>query len=155
MRPGELTIQRAAAGDGAEIAALYLASRADALPYLRRVHSDEAVRTWIATILLPRGTSWAAWHNERILGFMTLDGDDLDQLYLLPDHYRHGIGSTLLAKAKTLSPDGLRLFTFQRNARARAFYEAHGFSVVDMNDGARNEENEPDILYAWLPKDNL
>ncbi len=37
----------------------------------------------------------------------------------------------------------------QRNNRARAFYERHGFRVARMTDGADNEEREPDILYVW------
>jgi GNAT superfamily N-acetyltransferase len=151
LRDDALMIERAAVADSAEIAALYLASRSDALPYLRRVHSDDAVRAWIATILLPRETSWVARREGTILGFMTLDGEELDQLYLLPGHYRQGVGSRLLAKAKALSPLRLSLFTFQRNQRARAFYEAHGFQIVEMSDGSGNEEGEPDILYEWRP----
>ena len=152
---GILSVERAIAADGPEITALYLASRTDALPYLRRVHSDAAVGDWVTAILLRDFETWVARLGGRIVGFMAVAGDDLDQLYLLPGYYRQGIGSALLAKARERSPDGLRLFTFQRNMRARAFYEAHGFSIVDMNDGARNEENEPDILYAWRPQTNL
>ena len=85
-----------------------------------------------------------------MVGFLTLIGDDLDQLYLRPRYYRRGIGSLLLTKAKERSAERLRLFTFQRNERARAFYEAHGFRIVNLNDGSRNEEGEPDVLYEWL-----
>jgi GNAT superfamily N-acetyltransferase len=85
----------------------------------------------------------------RVLGFMALDGDELDQLYLRPGYYRQGIGSRLLALAKRESPGRQRLYTFQRNARARAFYEAHRFRAVDLNDGSRNEESEPDVQYEW------
>jgi GNAT superfamily N-acetyltransferase len=46
---------------------------------------------------------------------------------------------------------GLRLWTFQKNEGARRFYERHGFDVVEMTDGAGNEEHEPDVLYAWTP----
>ena len=142
-------IERAHAADAAEIAALYLASRADALPGLRRVHSDEDVRVWIGTNMLTQGETWVARLDGRIVGFMTLAGEDLEQLYLLPGHYRRGIGSMLLAQAKALRSGQLRLFTFRRNERARAFYEAHGFRIVDLNDGSRNEEGEPDVLYEW------
>ena len=95
------------------------------------------------------GDTWRAREAGRILGFLCLDGEDLDQLYLLPGEFRRGIGSLLLAKAKELSPERLHLFTFQRNAAARAFYERHGFRLVDLNDGERNEEGEPDALYEW------
>ena len=144
-----ITIERASPRDAGEIAALYLASRAEALPYLRRVHSDEDVRDWIATVRLARGETWVAREAGRILGFLCLDGEDLDQLYLLPGQFRRGIGSLLLAKAKELSPERLILFTFQRNASARSFYERHGFRLVDLNDGERNEEGEPDAIYEW------
>jgi len=144
-----ITIERASPRDAGEIAALYLASRAAALPYLRRCHSDEAVRSWIATVMLATGETWIAREAGRILGFATLNGEELDQLYLLPGHFRRGIGSRLLAKAKERSPERLTLFTFQRNTGARAFYERHGFHLVDLNDGRRNVEGEPDALYEW------
>ena len=144
-----ITIEPASPRDAGEIADLYLASRAQALPYLRRVHSDDEVRGWIAHVRLATGETWVAREAGRILGFLSLDGEDLDQLYLLPGQFRRGIGSLLLAKAKELSPERLHLFTFQRNAAARAFYERHGFQLVDLNDGARNEEGEPDALYEW------
>jgi hypothetical protein len=53
--------------------------------------------------------------------------------------------------AKELRPSGLTLWTFQRNARARRFYEERGFVASDFTEGSRNEESESDVLYAWLP----
>lgn len=144
-----ITIERASPRDAGEIAALYLASRGEALPYLRRCHSDEEVQGWIEAVRLATGETWVAREAGRILGFLSLDGDELDQLYLLPGHFRRGIGSLLLARAKEQSPVRLSLFTFQRNTAARAFYERHGFRLVDLNDGTRNEEAEPDALYEW------
>ncbi|RYE33219.1 MAG: GNAT family N-acetyltransferase [Hyphomicrobiales bacterium] len=144
-----IKIERASPRDAGEIADLYLASRAAALPFLRRVHSDDDVRGWIADVRLASGETWIAREAGRILGFLCLDGEDLDQFYLLPGEFRRGIGSLLLAKAKELSPERLHLFTFQRNTAARAFYERHGFRLVDLNDGERNEEGEPDALYEW------
>ncbi len=47
--------------------------------------------------------------------------------------------------------DGLELWTFQVNARARRFYERHGFVEVDRTDGGHNEERQPDVRYAWRP----
>jgi GNAT superfamily N-acetyltransferase len=152
MKPRDATrIERATAHDAAEIAELYLASRTDALPFLRRVHCDAETRRWIADTLLTTRETWIARSDERIIGVLALQGEDLDQLYLLPGWYRRGIGSLLLAKAKELSPTRLTLFTFQRNVRARAFYEAHGFHIIEMGDGTGNEEGEPDILYEWRP----
>ena len=48
------------------------------------------------------------------------------------------------------SPTGLRLYTYQQNTRARAFYEARGFTNVEFNDKGR-EEQRPDVLMEWRP----
>jgi GNAT superfamily N-acetyltransferase len=145
----DLELRQATPADGDAIADVYLASRADALPYLRRVHTDDQVRSWIGRVVANRPGTWVALVGGRIVGFLSVEGEDLDQLYLAPGFYRRGIGARLLDKAKALSPSGLHLYAFQRNSRARAFYEAHGFTVFDLDDGSRNEEGEPDVRYEW------
>lgn len=141
----------AAAADVGEVAELFLASRRDALPYLPDLHTDDETRRWMAGVVFPGGM-WVAVLGGRIVGFAALNSarDHLEQLYVRPGWHGRGIGSALLERAKDLSTGRLRLFTFQRNARARKFYEARGFAVVDTNDGSRNEEREPDVLYEWV-----
>ena len=143
------TIRRAVAADAPTIASVYLASRADALPGLRKAHTDAEVRDWIARVLLLRNVVWVAECARAILGFIAVHGGWVEQLYLSPGTYRQGIGTALLAIAKRHNPTGLRLFCFQRNSRARAFYEANGFTAVQFSDGSLNEEQEPDIEYVW------
>jgi GNAT superfamily N-acetyltransferase len=73
----------------------------------------------------------------------------VEQLYVDPEHTGAGIGSRLIELAKDRSPAGLQLWTFQANEGARRFYERHGFTVVELTDGAGNEEHQPDVRYAW------
>ena len=73
----------------------------------------------------------------------------LEQLYILPDQQRQGIGTRLLGMAQTAAGSRLCLYTFTRNAGARRFYERHGFTPVAESDGSRNEEGEPDVRYEW------
>lgn len=150
---GAVTISPAAPGDALDIGELYLASRADALPFLRRVHSDQETRDWVREVMLTRGRTWVARHGDQMIGFLNLVGDHLDQLYLAPGWYRRGVGTRLLAMAKAASPHGLELYAFQKNLRARAFYEHHGFIAARFGDGSENEEAEPDVLYVWRPAD--
>ncbi|HLJ61501.1 MAG TPA: GNAT family N-acetyltransferase [bacterium] len=150
MTPGPPTIlRRAGAADASAIAELYLASRRDALPYLRNAHTDPEIREWVPAVMMKRADVWVAEIGGTVVGFLSLAGDYVDHLYLLPGFYGRGIGSLLLDKAKELSPGRLRLFTFQRNTRARAFYEARGFVAIEFTDGSQNEEREPDALYEW------
>ena len=74
--------------------------------------------------------------------------DWIDQLYVLPRAQGRGIGTALLGVAQS-SFARLHLWTFQRNARARSFYEARRFVLLEETDGTRNEEKEPDALYVW------
>ncbi|MFI2782528.1 GNAT family N-acetyltransferase [Streptomyces sp. ALB3] len=143
-------LRAARPGDAEEITRVFLTSRAAALPYLPRVHSDEDTLDWITHVLLPGSRTWVAQgEGEDLLGFASLAGDELDQLYLRPGVLRQGIGTLLLERVKEASRGELSLYTFRRNAAARAFYERHGFVAVSYDDGSRNEEGEPDVLYRW------
>ncbi len=137
--------------DADSVADLYLASRAAMLPDLRRVHSDSTVRHWIATCLLPDTEVWLAKLGQEgtVAGMLALDGNFVDQLYLAPAWFRHGIGTRLIAHAKALRPEGLSLYCFKRNEAARHFYERQGFRLALERDGRSNEEEEPDCLYLW------
>jgi GNAT superfamily N-acetyltransferase len=113
------------------------------------IHPEVGVREWFADVLLPDGQTWVALDDGRIVAVLTLDGDDLDQLYVDPGAAGHGVGSTLVELAKDLRPGGLALWTFQSNTRAQAFYRRHGFAEVRRTDGAENEERVSDIRMVW------
>ncbi len=144
-----MILRRATAADADAIFEVDLASRREALPTVRWAHAPAEVRQWIARVLLPTHDVWVAEDAGAVLGYLARHDDWVAQLYLRPDCWRRGIGRALLQKAKELRPEGLRLWCFQVNARARAFYEAHGFAAVEFTDGRDNEEHEPDILYVW------
>ena len=86
-----------------------------------------------------------------LLGFAGLDGDQLEFLYVDPASQGHGVGSALLAHVRARRPGGFRFWVFQRNERARRFYERNSCRVVELTDGSGNEEREPDALYEWRP----
>lgn len=142
-------ISKAVTADVAEVAELFIASQADAVPFLSKLHTAEDTRAFIANEVFVHCEVWVAREAKRIVGMMALNGSHLDHLYLLPGHYRRGIGSCLLKKAKALRPGKITLYAFAKNTRACAFYEHHGFAAVEFGDGSANEAGEPDILYEW------
>jgi GNAT superfamily N-acetyltransferase len=91
---------------------------------------------------------WGAFESAAMVGVLAFRRDWIDQLYVLPDAQGRGTGTGLVRVAQDAF-DRLQLWTFQRNVRARRFYEARGFALVTETDGARNEEKEPDALYLW------
>lgn len=82
-------------------------------------------------------------------GFIALTPGWVHHLYVHPEYHGKGIGTALLAHAKSLQNE-LTLWTFQANANARRFYERHGFSAVEFTDGSTNEERTPDVRYHWV-----
>jgi GNAT superfamily N-acetyltransferase len=129
---------------------LWRRARVQALPEFqaRMGHTAEADRAYFRTVVLVKNDVWVAELGGRPAGFMAIACDFIDQLYVDPDHQRRGIGHTLLAHAKQLSPSGLRLFTLQINANGRAFYEKEGFAVVKFG-VSPPPESEPDVEYRW------
>jgi GNAT superfamily N-acetyltransferase len=145
------SIRQAAPRDADAIAKIHMSARREAMPYLPEVHSDEETRAWVAEFVLPKQSVWVAEIDGQVVGVAAFDKGILEQLYILPTYQGLGIGGGLLAAAKELNPDGLSLWTFQRNTRARAFYEHRGFVAVEFTDGSGNEEREPDVRYEWKP----
>jgi GNAT superfamily N-acetyltransferase len=148
---------RAATLDDAEsVADVYLRSRKELVACAPLVHSDEAVREWIRRRLIPTGHTDVAVVESRVVGLLAVSKDAdcswVDQLYLLPGWVGRGIGTRLLALARSKLVPPIRLYTFQCNQPARIFYERRGFDAIAFGYGSHNEEKYPDILYEWQPR---
>lgn len=152
----QIVVRRAGAADAAAIAQVHITSREVAMPWLPpRRRTDAEVERWVREVMLAEADLWVAVDGAgTVLGYAAVEGEWLEHLYLLPQVRRRGIGSLLLARAKEHRPDRLDLHVFQRNTDARAFYARHGFTVVDLNDGSRNMEREPDMTLRWTPVTN-
>ncbi len=148
-------IRRAIPQDADAIAFVHRTSMGEALPYLPDLHTPEEDRQWVATVVLPNQVVWVAECDGEIVGVAALHDGWLEQLYMLPGYQGMGIGSALLAEVMAASPEGLNLWAFQRNERARAFYERRGFVAVEFGDGSGNEEREPDVRYQWKPAEGM
>jgi len=116
----------------------------------RKGHTAEEDRTYFREVVQVKHDLWVADIDERPAAFMAIAGDFVDQLFVAPEHQRRGLGAALLAHARRLSPQGLRLFTFQFNANARAFYEKNGFTVARLG-VSPPPVSEPDVEYHWRP----
>ncbi|HAQ80863.1 GNAT family N-acetyltransferase [Bradyrhizobium viridifuturi] len=143
-----LSIRRLALADMDAAARVHRASFDHALPWLVGLHTPDEDRWFYREQMFAACTLWGAFDGETMSGVIAFRDDWIEQLYVLPDAQGRGIGGALLAIAQQ-AVDRLQLWTFQRNARARSFYEARSFVVVERTDGSRNEEKEPDVRYLW------
>ena len=112
------------------------------------VHSDDEVRAWFASVVLPTREVWVVDVDGGVIGMLVIEDDWVDQLYVDSAWTGRGVGTALLDVAKAQRPRGLQLWAFQSNTGARRFYERHGFVAEAFTDGD-NEEGAPDVRYRW------
>jgi ribosomal protein S18 acetylase RimI-like enzyme len=113
-------------------------------------HPIEEQVAFLLERLAPANTMRVAKSDGHIVGFSATTRESVAALYVRVDHIGQGIGSELLRLAKADSCGSLWLYTFARNARARRFYERHGFVAVAH--GFEPEWQLEDVRYEWSRK---
>ena len=96
---------------------------------------------------LPQSETWIYRNNAgAIEGFFSLVDDYMASLFVRPETQSKGIGSRLIAKAKSLK-DALQLAVYVKNNNAVGFYKKQGFIIeetrVDTNTG------EEEYVMTW------
>jgi GNAT superfamily N-acetyltransferase len=146
-------IRTATADEAAAVAELFLTVRHSMRDTVPLVHGDDETRVWIRDTLFRQDEVTVAIMDGRIAAMMATKPGWIDHLYVHPDFQNRGLGTALLqtAKRSAQTGSGVQLWTFQANTGARRFYARHGFSEVELTNGAGNEEQSPDVRIIWTP----
>jgi GNAT superfamily N-acetyltransferase len=142
-------LRSATAQDASLLARIHRQARAAAMPWLPVLHTTDEDIAWMTNVVLAKQQVIVAASYDFAHGYIALTDGWVEHLYIDPPSWRTGAGSALLNDAKRRLPDGFRLWTFQRNVMARAFYRKHGLAELRRTDGYDNEEKEPDVLLGW------
>lgn len=110
-------------------------------------HPLQQQRDYFLSEVLAKHTVKLAFQEGLLVGFAAASPDSVAQLHVRVGHFRQGIGSHLLAWAKSQSGGSLWLYTFARNQRARMFYERRGFRAVAF--GFEPTWQLDDVRYEW------
>lgn len=122
----------------------------DEAPWMPRLHS-RAEDLGFCQSLLMRADVWVA-DTRKGTGFLARRADSIEALYLAPSLRHAGWGKALIDAVRA-DRTRLTLWTFQANRAAIAFYEALGFHISDVTDGAGNAEKLPDCFMIWTRQD--
>lgn len=139
-------------GDVSQVVALWHASKREAFAYVavQQAYTLDDDREYFEGSVIERCQIWVAESEAKIVGFLALEGDLIDLLFVKPGWQKQGVGTALLTVAREQRPAGLRAYTFQKNIAGRSFFEKHGFEIVRAGLSPA-PENEPDFEYVWSP----
>jgi len=90
----------------------------------------EVERRQIAEDWLPVSETTVAETDGRVVGFLSLVGNEVGGIFVDPEYQGRGIGRALMDHARRARPH-LELVVFEDNLMGRRFYDAYGFLQVD------------------------
>jgi len=111
-----------------DVLSAWAAASAVAHPFL----SDEfqaAARHEIANVYLPITETWVWEADSRVVGFISLMGNEVGGFFVDPKSQRLGIGRTLMDHVRGLH-EHLEVEVFKANTIGRAFYAKYGFEPI-------------------------
>jgi ribosomal protein S18 acetylase RimI-like enzyme len=121
----------------------------------REIHSFEDHVFFLNHVLIKNNKIYIAIDNDKVVGIIAFNDNEINQLYILNDYQGKGLGKKLLGLAKTNSKGRLVLYTFEINKKAQRFYENNEFKIIGRGKGDGNEENLADIKYEWVYSDKI
>lgn len=99
--------------------------------------------------LLLQATVYVYEDNQEILGFIGLNDEYIEGIFVSDEMQSFGIGKALLNYVKD-KRSKLFLNVYQKNTRAISFYQREGFEV--KNSGLDEATGEKEYVMAWQQK---
>ena len=99
--------------------------------------------------LLLQATVYVYEKNQEIQGFVGLNDEYIEGIFVSNEMRSYGIGKALLNYAKN-KRNKLFLNVYQKNVRAIAFYQREGFEI--QNSGFDEAIKEKEYVMAWQRK---
>lgn len=96
--------------------------------------------------MLPQAEVYVYETDQGIQGFLGLNGEYIEGIFVSEQAQSRGIGKLLLNHAKDRKP-ALRLNVYQKNVRAIRFYQREGFQI--RRSGLDAATGEPDYEMLW------
>lgn len=115
-------------GDENAVIAVWEKASRLAHPFLSKAFLAEE-RQAIRWEHLPMAETWVWESSGRVVGFLSLVGDEIGAIFVDPDFQRSGIGRALVDHARARRAT-LEVEVFRKNSVGRAFYAKYGFEPM-------------------------
>ena len=116
-----------------------------------RAHSFISPQYWKGNFetvkkMLPQAEVYVYENDREIWGFIGLNGEYIEGIFVSGEMQSRGIGKRLLDFVKTKKTE-LRLNVYQKNVRAIRFYQREGFKI--LREGMDEATGEKDYEMTW------
>lgn len=120
----------------------------------RKAHDFIPASYWLRQFdmvkeMLPQAEVYVYEKNHKIQGFVGLDGEWIEGIFVRDKMQSQGIGKSLLDFIKDRK-ENLRLNVYQKNTRAIRFYQREGFEI--QGEGLDEATGEQDYVMVWRQK---
>ena len=95
---------------------------------------------------LPKAEIYVYIIKEKIVGFVGLDNNYIEGIFVDTNNQCNGIGTSLLNKVKE-SRNSLTLSVYKKNKNAISFYKKNGFVIT--NENMDNNTKEIEYTMTW------
>jgi GNAT superfamily N-acetyltransferase len=147
----DVSFRPAVPEDATALTDIFLTAFEVSVPGLPLAHSRAEIIDWMRTKAITSTPVTVAIIDGAPAGFIRVEGAWIHQLFVGPTFHRKGLGAALIGPVLRAASSPMKLWAFQRNTQARAFYETHKFTAELFTDGSTNAERTPDVLYVWRP----
>jgi len=106
-------------------------------PFLSADFAEKAKKD-LRDVYIPNSETWVYEDNNAVIGFISMLGNEIGGLFVLPNNHLKGIGTQLVNFVNELHGE-LEVEVFEKNAIGRAFYKKYGF--VQIKRYHHNESN--------------
>ena len=99
--------------------------------------------------MLPQAEVYVYENDKKIQGFIGLNGEYIEGIFVAAEMQSRGIGKLLLDYAKDRKSK-LLLKVYQKNTRTVRFYQREGFEI--QSEGVDDDADEKDYAMIWQQK---
>ena len=99
-------------------------------PFLEVSFVDK-VKEDMRNLYIPGSETWVYIKNNSLVGFISMMGNEIGGLFVLPNQHSKGIGTQLVNMVSELHNE-LEVEVFKKNEIGRAFYSKYGFILLNQ-----------------------
>lgn len=97
-------------------------------PFLTK-EFHEMVKGLMTTKFLPNSDTWVYENGSKIIGFISMNGNEIGGLFVDPEAQSKGVGTSLVNHQKEIHNE-LEVEVFQENKIGVPFYKKNGFATI-------------------------